>query len=413
MVAIAQRLRVTWIIEGALRADGDGLRLTLGLVDTTNQHRVWSKTATSPTRGASDLRWQAVVGVLLEGLPFVASDHAPAKPGPAPTPEHERARDLTDRARYLSRMRKLPETELAIRLAQQATELSPDFGGAWLALGSTKLLKMSFQSTAPDALADIRAAFETALALQADDAEALSQLAFVAEIYDQEFARATKMYERALELSPGNAAIHGRFAQGLTWRGDFERSREQYAIAQQLDPLNLSLRLSIAIFHSYAREHRRSRRIFDDLLEIDANHYIALVMGAVNEIWANEDLDRAESLIARALAVDADNPTGELVGAVIAGLRGDRAAATDALESIARRFAGRYVSPIQRGMVYGAMRDAEGVMREIRAGRAVGDPAFVYAPVMPLFAWLADDPAFNACLREEGLPSFVGVREEV
>ena len=64
-------------------------------------------------------------------------------------------------------------------------------------------------------------------------------------------------------------------------------------------------------------------------------------------------------------------------------------------------------------MVYGAMRDANGVMREIRAGRTAGDPAFVYAPVMPLFAWLADDPAFNACLREVGLPSWVGVREEV
>jgi TolB-like protein/tetratricopeptide (TPR) repeat protein len=413
LAAIVQKLRVAWVLEAALRADGGGLRLSLGLVETGSQHRVWSKTATSPSGSAADLRWQAVVSVLIEGLPFVAADRAPAKPGPAPTPEHERARDLTDRARYLSRMRKQPETELAIRLAREATQLSPDYAAAWTVLGGTLLLRMSFQATAPDQLAQVRSAFETALALRPDDAEALSQLAFVAEIYDHDFAGAARLYERVLELAPGNATVRARMAQSLVWRGEFERAREQYAIAQQLDPLNLSLRLSTAIFHSYTREHGRSRRIFDDLLEIDASHYIALIMASVNEIWAHEDLGRARGLVERARIVDPENPTGDLVLAMVDALDGDHASATAALASVARRFQGRYVSPMQRAMVYGAMRDAGGVIREVHRAREAGDQVFVYAPVMPLFAWLADDPGFNDCLREVGLPGWVGVREEV
>jgi tetratricopeptide (TPR) repeat protein len=216
-----------------------------------------------------------------------------------------------------------------------------------------------------------------------------------------------------LELAPGNAAARARVAHSLTWRGEFERAREQYAIAQQLDPLNLSLRLSTAIFHAYTREHGRSRRIFDDLLEIDADHYIGLVMAAVNELWANEDLNRARDLVERARIVDPDNPTGDLVLAMIAGLRGEHAAAHAMLGDVARRFAGRYVSPMQRAMVYGAMHDAAGVLREIRNARGAGDQVFVYAPIMPLFAWLADDPDFANCLREVGLPGWVGIREEV
>src|SRR5215470_8936932 len=70
-------------------------------------------------------------------------------------------------------------------------------------------------------------------------AEAHDSLANVKFHYERDWAGADREFQRAIQLSPGNALIHGGYARYLDKIGRFDEAFRQYQIMLELDPLIL------------------------------------------------------------------------------------------------------------------------------------------------------------------------------
>ena len=144
------------------------------------------------------------------------------------------------------------------------------------------------------------------------------------------------------------------------------------------------------------------------MLELRPNHCVALLMGAMNELWANGDVERAQDFIERACALMPDNPTGEMCGAMIEAARGHQASACKRMNRTLAKYQNTYVSPIHAAMAFGALRNRDGVMRELRRAYDLHDVLVVEVCVDPFYEWLRTDSQFDSFLRSLGLPGWVG-----
>jgi len=176
-------------------------------------------------------------------------------------PWDDRARDLVERARYLLLQRNPEQANLALRLAEQAARDAPQSSAAWSTLAACRFQLLSLMAVEPGVtMATLRHEAETALRLDGENAEALALLATMVHWQQFDMRSALSLYERAVRIEPANAMVRARFSASLMYAGRFEEAGAMIMVARTLDPLNLSLRLSEALLHSYARNHEKARR---------------------------------------------------------------------------------------------------------------------------------------------------------
>jgi len=404
-------LSAAWVIEGTLRSHEQSLMFTLGLLDAATRRRVWTKTLHGNPASMDTLRRRVLDCCLGEAVPLVCSPFSSSATHSSPRPSEDQAPNLVERARYLLLQRDPGQAELALRLAERATQQAPSLSAAWSTLAACRFQQLGSMATEPGvAMATIRLETQTALRLDGDNAEALAFLATMEHLQRFDFASALSMYERAVRIEPANAMVRTRFCGSLMYAGRFEEAGEMMTMARRLDPLNLWLRMSEALLYAYARNHEQARAGFHDVLELRPNHCFAFVMGAMNELWANDngDIDRAQRYIDRACALMPENPTHVMCVAMIDAARGQHSRARERMDRTLAEFKDAYVSPIQAAMAFGALRDREGVMRELRRAHETSDVLMAEVCVDPFYEWLRADAEFDGFLRGLGLPGWVG-----
>lgn len=269
--AMARDLGVRYVMEGNVRRAGPVLRVTAQLVEAERGEILWTQRFERPVTELADLQEDLVVEV---------SAHL-----------HSQVERL-EMARVLKKPHDLTAWECVIRAsaafrnitgetllqalteAQRAVEIAPDYGLAHAMLAdAAATIYMWTQPDDATQIAGIRAAIDTALALEPDnanvlahvgeaynyigrpgDAMALAQRArrisascglahYVAAVAATLLGRideASAHFDEELRAAPGS---HTLFAS-WTWRGsgalrqrDWAAAQKQYAIALQLNPM--------------------------------------------------------------------------------------------------------------------------------------------------------------------------------
>ena len=135
-----------------------------------------------------------------------------------------------------------------------------------------------------------RTAAERALALDDELPEAIAALAgFLTN--EGRFEEAEREYLRALDLSPGNAAVQAAYADMLLLSGRQDESIREARHAVALDPLSLeSRRILIAALY-FASRHEEVLEEGEKILEIDPNDSDALgwMQGAYSALGRHEE----------------------------------------------------------------------------------------------------------------------------
>ncbi|WP_139351327.1 tetratricopeptide repeat protein [Rhodanobacter sp. B05] len=222
--AIAQQLGVATILEGSVQKAGSQVLINVQLIDARSDNHLWAE---SYQRTLDN-----IFGVEGEVAQKVA-DALDAKLSPAEVqaiakvPTHNKAAlDAFLKADYYlgdsNRTYDKQELEHAAALADQATQLDPDFGDAWdlLSLAYLKYDDYGDRSRIPQA----EAAARHALALNPNDAHAHGTLGLVLGI-NGDTAAAIEQGQEAVRLHPGVGELAGlgnsyggagRFAEAVT-----------------------------------------------------------------------------------------------------------------------------------------------------------------------------------------------------
>ncbi|MBS0657037.1 MAG: protein kinase [Verrucomicrobia bacterium] len=301
---IAQKLGVTFLVDGSVRFSGAQVLITAQLVAGGDGFQIWSETyerAVPDLFAAQDEIALAVAGALELKL-------APRAVSP-PSPEAYR---FFLEGRNAWRQRTPTSLDHAQDCLERALLLEPRFARALVALADVPLARVdlaiignqpssTFVPTIREAMERARAAIE----LEPDLAEAHASLGLAHRFLGERTA-AIQCYRHAIALNPNYAPVYQWLARGLTADGRLEEALEQSATGVMLDPL------APRIVDNHALLLLLAGRVADALEAVERGLATAPedVQLRTWRIWALSALGRSREVLGEARAILAQPRSG-------------------------------------------------------------------------------------------------------
>ncbi|HYE90196.1 MAG TPA: tetratricopeptide repeat protein [Terriglobales bacterium] len=206
--AIGERLNVSAVLEGSVRKDGTRLRVSVQLVDTADNYRLWSGTFDRRTADVFAVQEEIAARVTLT-LGAVMKDAARRA---APRTDAD-AYDCYLRGRSLCGRPSGARLEAARQLYRRAIGIDPAYAPGWAGLADCDTFLYLYWGAPAGDLAEADDASRQALELGAELAECHAARACVLATLGQA-GEADAAFRTALRLKPRLAKIHylyGRF----------------------------------------------------------------------------------------------------------------------------------------------------------------------------------------------------------
>jgi TolB-like protein/Tfp pilus assembly protein PilF len=361
---IADRLRVSYVLDGSVRKSGDQLRISAQLIDAQTDTQVWS------VRGTLDIA-------------------SPQQRQTDPV-----AYSLFLEARDQRRLGTVDSYDKSIAIYKRVLEIDPNYSPAWDEMAA--VYQNQANTGLRPAAEGFRLAREAALAaIEADPsyAPALGTLAFMAQYYDVDLAAATEYLQRALELAPTDSSLIGSAGMLLKNMGRAEEGLASIEYKVALDPLSAAWQYTLGIAYLSAAQYDDAVRSFETTLrlspEFSLAHYnlgVALMLaGRPNEAVAALQKEAREDwrLAGLTMAHAAANNDHETI-----------------LAELLRKYSGNMTYNI--GYVYAYLGDADSAFEWLERAFEVKDPGLGEMLSQPLLANLKEDPRWLPLLEKLG-----------
>jgi serine/threonine-protein kinase len=265
--AIAQKLGVSYVLEGSVRRAGGSVRITAQLIRASDGSHVWSQTY---NRAFSDIfKVQDEISATVSQALEVTLNRGSAR-WQGPKVDIEAYNQLL-RGNYLADHNTRADSEKAIALYRSAASLDPNYALAWAKLASTSLHQASIGWVPMQAgIAQARNAVQRALDIDPELAYAHRIRGNLLEEVDWDWAQAESEYRRALVLDPSD--LHTRIALAdlrAIRSGRFDDRIEYSHQALARDPLDVNERWSVGWALLSAGRLQESEAALRDLVELN------------------------------------------------------------------------------------------------------------------------------------------------
>jgi DNA-binding winged helix-turn-helix (wHTH) protein/tetratricopeptide (TPR) repeat protein/TolB-like protein len=254
-------------IEGTIQRAGDNVRAIVSGIDTRSRRQLWTGTYVRQLGEHQNMAMQTAHHVAHEVvrrfLPPPQREPLLRTKVPPRVLEHYR------QAR-MERHRALPDPDgkRAEALFEQALRAEPRFPEALSGLADIWLLRAA-RFRHPDrapAIAKTREYAARALALQPENAEALSALGLIALQFEWDVTAAEQAFRDAVRHDPRYVDARFNLSMTLTARGELDEAIETYEEVRELDPIDFDL------FHVEGMLYLRARRYEEALSKYREMH---------------------------------------------------------------------------------------------------------------------------------------------
>ncbi len=396
---IGERLRVRTLLEGSVRKAGDRVRITAQLINAADGYHLWSQTyerTLADVFAVQDELARAIARTLTRTVTGTSS-------GPLVQPQTDNLDAYTSylRGRHAWALASLEGYQAATTCFEQAIALDPEYAQAyaWLAYAYAMLGFDEFGlSPVQEAMPKARAAAIRAVELDPTLGDAHFGRAVVAALYDWDWGLAQSEFEQAMSLSTTSALAEHWYAIFLCLMGHVEQATQVSRHAQLVDPLSITVQVTVGRCLHYARRLDEAARAFRDHLQFNPRSFqghVALARtcvarGAFDEALAAADqgidaMGRAPLLLAFAGQAQAKLGHREAALALMAELR-----------QLATR---RYVPPLYEAMIHLGLGDLDEGFRlyDLAYGQRAGWLGFLRAE--PGYDELRTDPRFVSLVK--------------
>ncbi|MFN2455819.1 MAG: tetratricopeptide repeat protein [Pyrinomonadaceae bacterium] len=397
---VGNELRVRAVLTGRVNQLSDQLMISAELVDVLDGTQLWGE---QYNRKFSDIfEVQEDIAREISGkLRFRLTNKEKEQ-------LTKRYTDNTDayqcylKGRYSWNKRTEAGFERAIHHFNGAIKEDFNYALAYTGLADSYVLLSVYGVLAPDAaFTKARAAAIKALELDDSIAEAHTSLAHIKESYEWNFSGAERKFQRAIDLNPNYAVAHHWYAHHLMAMGRFEESLKEIKKARELDPLSLSINVSVGLAFYWARKYEQALEHFFKTVEIDSSFPLVHVLlgqtyeqiGMYKEAAA--ELDKAKALD--------DTPQVSAIRARIYALSGQQDEAERLLEELNQTANLKYVSAYFRALIYEGLGNRDEAFRWLNHAYDERSGWMVWLKVEPKLDSLRSDPRFEELLRRVGL----------
>ena len=399
---IGKQLNVGLLVEGSIRKAGDQLRITVQLINVKDGFHLWSE--------RYDRKIEDIFAIQDE-ITFKIVDRLKSTLQlEVKQTEHKLSNNIVAydhylRGRFFINKFSPENLEKAIDYYKKAIEEDPEFSLAYAGIAEAYSLLSSGFDILPtkEAMPKAREAAIKALDLNSALPEAYVSLALVAMFYDRNPKLTYEYFNKALELNP-NSSIANQWIE-FYWSfmvGDFDQSLAVLRRAEELDPLNLLIKIRIGYVHIYRRDFDKAIDFFETILKSDMNLsilYLSLMDAYGQKKRYAEALEEGKKMWesgARAVA------NAGVLGYYYA-LTGQKEKANGILADLMERSNNGYVSSFWVGAVYFGLGDLDKAFRWFEKACADQDGNLIYITTTPQFDNLRSDKRYQELLNHMGL----------
>ncbi len=393
---IGRELNVGSVLEGSVRKAGDKIRITVQLVETSNEEPRWSQEYDRELRDVfaiqSDIAQKVAEALREHVLGPPRAEEARATNSPEAYVNYLRGRQLWNK-RTEEGLRK------AVSFFLEAIRLDANYAKAYTGLADSYATLALLEFMAPnEAYPKAKEAVGKALALDPQLAEAHTSLGLVKFQYDWDWKAAEEEFRKAIGINPNYALAHHYFADYLKAMGRFDEALAEIQTAQELDPLSLAINTGVGHVLYLSGQYDRAIQQYRRAVELDPTFM-------TTHVWFGRPyLEKGMFLEAISELETAVRLSGESTlalamlghGLASAG-RGEEA--TKILETLKERSRSRYVPSYWVAVIYNGFKDREQVIAWLQKAFDERSSWLVWSNVEPRFAWLKDDPDFESLMK--------------
>lgn len=395
---IAAELKIGFVLEGTVRCAENGVRITVQLIDASDQTHLWSASYDRELRQVlsvqADIAREVGSSLAMELLP---------RPAGPPQELNPAAHEAYLRGRYFFGKRTEEGLKKAIASFETALSIEPQCARSLSGIADCCSIlswygAMAPQETGPKAGAAARRAIQIDPSLS----EPHASLALAHFWYEWSWAAAEKEFLRAIELNPSYAAAHHWHAAFLNAMARFEEAQGAQRRARELDPHSLMMNMSAADSFFLARNY-----------DAAIKHLLALLDQAPSFVPANFNLGRAylqtgmfeQAVVAleRAMKI-----SGNLVALPVLAeayaLAGRSTEARAILEEISQEIPGHYVPAPMLARTHLGLDEPELALDCLEKGLQERSYWMVFLKTDPVYDPIRSHPRFVRLLNEMAFP---------
>jgi adenylate cyclase len=398
---IGKELNVGSVLEGSVRRAGDKVRITVQLVETTNEEPKLSLEYDREIKDVlaiqSDIAQKVAEALkvqVLGGQPVGAS-RLPSSP--------EAYIDYL-RGRQAWNRRNEEGLKQAVRFFRNALEADPNYAKAYTGLADSFATLALLELAPPNEVYPMaKDAVGRALAIDPQLAEAHTSLGLIRFQYDWDWEGAEGELREAVGLNPSYAPAHHFYADFLKAMGRFEEAVAEIEKARELDPLNLAINTGVGHVLYLAREYDRAIDRYSKAVDLDPDFMLTHIWfgrpylekgmypEAISELRTAVKLS-GESTLALAMLGH---------GLASAGMRDE---ALVILEKLTERSKKQYVPSYWIAVVYNGFRDRDKTLTWLKKAYEEKSSWLVWSNVEPRFDWLRSDAEFLSLMAAMKFP---------
>ena len=393
---IGRELHTDYVIEGSVRRVPDRVRITVHLVQVSDQTDRWAESYDSDVKDILALQ-DSVARTIANQINITL---APAEASPLATPRSvdPAAYEAYLKGRYFWNKRTAEGMQKAEVYFQQAIDKDSDYGVAYSGLAdcNSGLAWHGFASPS-ETLPRAHAAALKAIEIDPQSAEAHASLGLVLD-HEWDWSGAETEFKRALQLDRRYANAHHWYGDNLSIRGRHDEALLEARKAFDLDPLNLMIGTWLGLRYYLARNYESAIEQGRNTVELDPNFaasHLLLGDAYVQKGFREKGLSELQS----AASLSGNNPLYLAQVAVAYASMGRRREALQIVDQLQATSAGRYVSPYGLAQIYAVLNDKEQTFKWLQAsydGRAVW---MSYLAVDPVFDGYRSDQQFQYLMR--------------
>ena len=354
--SIAKELRVNTILEGGVQRAGDQVRINLQLIDAESDANLWAQTYTRELTATNVFVVQAeITEAVADALKAILSEDERSQLQKQPTANLQ-ALDAYFLGNQLINEATSKSTGEAILAYQAAIGFDPEFALAYSKQASAVLAQVGASGLPMEAqLEKSRPLIDQAILLDPQSSEAFTALGMWYR-YSRDTDKAVQAYEQAMALGPNNAeALSGYGTMVQYYMSDPASSIKLYRRAIELDPQNVGLKTQLAFALPEGEGIRMLERIVVEHPDY-ANAYRDLAF-----LYSDSEFrhDKGIRVLRRAFELDPNHPPNSIMNAIMHWRLGDYDNTALWMNNIARLVPNPESARVYRGWAFIAQRDFE------------------------------------------------------
>jgi serine/threonine protein kinase/tetratricopeptide (TPR) repeat protein len=398
---IGERLNVNTVLEGTVQKAYDKLRITVKLIDVSDESLLWSE---QYSRELDDIFiiQDDITSAIVKELKISLIGEERKNLAKRYT-DNQEAYNQYLRGIYFLNDRTEEGMVKSIDYFNKAIELDPAYALAYVGLADSYILLAEWEFSSPQEVYP-KAKNAALKALEIDDklSEAHCALAMIKRDYEWDWVGAEREFKRAIELNPNYPTAHQWYAEYLTCMARHDEAIEEIGRATELDPLSINIAsVTGGVIFYYAREFDRGIEQCKKALDLDPTHYPSHFSLAWN--YRQKEIYE-EAIVELNKAIEIGGASFLKIDlACTYALSGERAKAQMIVEDLRKVLPQGYVSSYYFAMYYFAIGENDQGFRYLDKAFEERNFIMVFIKVDPFLDGIRHDPRFKAILKKMNL----------